>query len=155
MLSLAAVSHGIVLIFVAVSAVILCLVWIDRRRFVYAITTGATTLLLSAWWVGPFLFGHEFMTDMKYGFRPEGASDSFFDMFFPLTAPLDILITTLAIIGFVAMIMRRNLNGTALGSDRPGLRRARVHDPRQPPRHRAALEPAAAARSSISCATCS
>ena len=29
-LSLAAVSHGIVLIFVAVSAIILCLVWIDR-----------------------------------------------------------------------------------------------------------------------------
>src|SRR5918995_1224811 len=45
-LSLAAVSHGIVLIFVAVSAVILCLVWMDRRRFVYAVTTGATTLLL-------------------------------------------------------------------------------------------------------------
>ena len=114
-LSLAAVSHGIVLIFVAVSAVILCLVWVDRRRFVYAVTTGATTLLLSAWWVGPFLFGHEFMTDMKYGFRPEGASDSFYDMFFPLTAPLDFIITALAIIGFVAMIMRRNLNGTAIG----------------------------------------
>ncbi len=114
-LSLAAVSHGIVLIFVAVSAIILCLVWIDRKRFVYAITTGATTLLLSAWWVGPFLFGHQYMTDMKYGFRPEGASDSFFDMFFPLTTPLDIIITTLAIVGFVAMIMRRNLTGTALG----------------------------------------
>ena len=114
-LSLAAVSHGIVLIFVAVSAIILCLVWIDRRRFVYAITTGATMLLLSAWWVGPFLFGHEYMTDMKYGFRPEGASDSFFDMFFPLTAPLDIIITALAIVGFVAMIMRRNLTGTAMG----------------------------------------
>ncbi len=114
-LSLAAVSHGIVLIFVAVSAIILCLVWIDRSRFVYAITTGATTLLLSAWWVGPFLFGHEFMTDMKYGFRPEGSSDSFYDMFFPLTAPLDFIITALAIIGFVAMIMRRNLNGTAIG----------------------------------------
>ncbi len=114
-LSLAAVSHGIVLIFVAVSAVILCLVWIDRSRFVYAVTTGATTLLLSAWWVGPFLFGHAYMTDMKYGFRPEGASDSFFDMFFPLTAPLDLLITGLAIVGFVAMVMRRNLNGAAMG----------------------------------------
>ncbi len=114
-LSLAAVSHGIVLIFVAVSAIILCLVWFDRQRFVYAITTGAATLLLSAWWVGPFLFGHEYMTDMKYGFRPEGANDSFYDMFFPLAAPLDFLITTFAIIGFVAMIMRRNLTGTAIG----------------------------------------
>ncbi|HYN34407.1 MAG TPA: hypothetical protein VES40_17410 [Ilumatobacteraceae bacterium] len=114
-LSLAAVSHGIVLIFVAVSAVILCLVWLDRKRLVYAVTTGVTVLLLSAWWVGPFLFGHEFMTDMKYGFRPEGAADSFWDMFFPLAAPLDFIITALAIIGFVAMILRRNLTGTAIG----------------------------------------
>ncbi len=63
----------------------------------FAVTTGITTLLLSAWWVGPFLFGHEFMTDMKYGFRPEGATDSFWDMFFPLTPALDIIITALAI----------------------------------------------------------
>lgn len=115
MLSLAAVSHGIVLIFVAVSAIVLVLVWLDKKRLVFAVTTGVTTLLLSAWWVGPFLIGHEFMTDMKYGFRPEGASDSFYDMFFPLAAPLDFLITGLAIFGFVAMIMRRNLDGTAVG----------------------------------------
>jgi hypothetical protein len=114
-LSLAAVSHGIVLIFVAVSAVVLVLVWLDGQRLVYAVTTGVTTLLLAAWWVGPFLFGHEFMTDMKYGFRPEGANDSFWDMFFPLAAPLDFLITALAAIGLIAMVMRRNLNGTALG----------------------------------------
>ena len=114
-LALAAVSHGIVLIFVAVSAIIFSLVWIDRWRLKYAITTGITTVLLAAWWVGPFLFGHEFMTDMKYGFRPEGASDSFWDMFFPLAAPLNFIITALAVIGFVAMVMRRNLNGTAIG----------------------------------------
>jgi hypothetical protein len=115
LLSLSAVSHGIVLIFVAVAATIICLVWMDRRRLVYAVTTGVTVLLLSAWWVGPFLFGHEFMTDMKYGFRPEGANDSFWDMFFPLTAPLDFIITALAVIGFVAMILRRHLTGTAIG----------------------------------------
>jgi hypothetical protein len=114
-LSLAAVSHGIVLIFVAVSAIILCLIWIDRLRLVFAVTTGITTLLLSAWWVGPFLFGHEFMTDMKYGFRPEGAEDSFWDMFFPLAAPLDFIITGLAVIGFAAMVLRRHLTGTAVG----------------------------------------
>ena len=114
-LSLAAVSHGIVLIFVAVGAIILCLVWLDRFRLVFAVTTGVTTLLLSVWWVGPFLFGHEFMTDMKYGFRPEGANDSFWDMFFPLAAPLDFIITGLAVVGFVAMVMRRHLTGTAIG----------------------------------------
>ncbi len=114
-LALAAVSHGIVLIFVAVGAIVLCLVWFDRTRFVYAVTTGATTVLLAAWWVGPFLLGHEYMTDMKYGYRPRGADDSFWDMFFPLTPALDILITSLAVIGFGAMIVRRNLTGTALG----------------------------------------
>jgi hypothetical protein len=114
-LSLAAVSHGIVLIFVAIASVILCLVWIDRRRLVYAATVGVATLLLSAWWVGPFLFGHEFMTDMKYGFRPEGANDSFYDMFFPLTAPLDFLVTMFAIVGFGWMVLRRQLTGIAIG----------------------------------------
>ena len=60
-------------------------------------------VLLSAFWIGPFLGNHEYMTDMKYGARPEGADDSFWDMFFPLTAPLDILITALAVVGFVAV----------------------------------------------------
>jgi hypothetical protein len=114
-LSLAAVSHGIVLIFVAVGAIVMSFTWLDNKRAWYALTTGVTTLLLSAWWVGPFLFGHEFMTDMKYGFRPSGASDSFWDMFFPLTPALDILITSLAIVGFVAAVMRRHLTGAALG----------------------------------------
>ncbi len=114
-LSLAAVSHGIVLIFVAVSCLVLTLVWIDRTRLVYAVTTGVTLVLLSAWWVGPFLLGHEFMTDMKYGFRPNSADDSFWDMYFPLTPALDILITTLAVIGFASFVMRRHLTGTALG----------------------------------------
>ncbi len=114
-LSLAAVSHGIVLIFVAVGAIVISLVWLDSKRAWYAVTTGITTLLLSAWWVGPFLFGHEFMTDMKYGWRPSSATDSFWDMFFPLTTGLDILITTLAVIGFLGLIVRRHLTGAALG----------------------------------------
>ena len=45
------------------------LIWLDAKRAWYAVSTGITTLLLSAWWVGPFLFGHEFMNDMKYGFH--------------------------------------------------------------------------------------
>ena len=114
-LSLAAVSHGIVLIFVAVAATVLCLVWIDRTRIVYALTVGITTVLLSAWWVGPFLFGHEFMTDMKYGFRPNSATDSFWDMYFPLTPALDIIITSLAVLGLIAFVVRRELTGVALG----------------------------------------
>lgn len=114
-LSLACVSHGIVLIFVAVSALLIVLVWIDKQRLIYALGVGVTLILLSAWWVGPFLFGHEFMTDMKYGFRPNSTTDSFWDMYFPLTPGLDILITSLAVIGFAAMVMRRQLTGTAIG----------------------------------------
>ena len=54
---------------------------------------------------------HEYMTDMKYGPRPEGAEDSFWDMFFPLTAPLDVIISVLAIIGVVWSVLRRHQNG--------------------------------------------
>lgn len=115
LIAAAAVSHGIVLIFVAVAALVFTLVWADRQRIRWAISVGITSLLLVAWWVGPFLANHEFMTDMKYGARPEGAEDSFWDMFFPLTAPLDVIITTLAVIGFGWCVLRRHLNGAALG----------------------------------------
>lgn len=115
LIAAACVSHGIVLIFVVVAAVVFSLVWIDRTRLWYSLTVGITSVLLLMWWAGPFLLDHAFMTDMKYGARPSGADDSFWDMFFPLTAPLDILITSLAIFGFAMCIVRRHLNGAALG----------------------------------------
>ena len=114
-LALACLSHGIVLIFVALGALLLWLVWMDRTRFKYGLTTGITTFLLAAFWVVPFLFNHAYMTDMKYGYRPSGASDSFWDMFFPLTTFFDIFITAFAVFGFVACVARRNLNGAWLG----------------------------------------
>ena len=81
---LAAVSHGIVLIFVAVAATIICLVWIDKTRIVYARNRrDSPRFCCPRGGVGPFLFGHEFMTDMKYGFRPNSSTDSFWDMYFP------------------------------------------------------------------------
>lgn len=119
LLSLAAVSHGIVLIFTAFAALVLCVTWCiaeyDLKRIFYVVTTGVTTLLLMAWWVGPFLLGHEFMTDMKYGFRPNGPTDSFWDMFFPLTTALDITVSALAVVGFVGFLMRRQLTGVSIG----------------------------------------
>ncbi len=110
LIAAACVSHGIVLIFVAVAATVFCLVWMDRTRIVYALTVGLTSVLLIMWWAGPFLLNHEYMTDMKYGARTD-----WWDMFFPLTAPLDMIITTLAVFGFVMSIVRRHLNGAALG----------------------------------------
>ena len=115
LIAAAAVSHGIVLIFMAVAALVFTALWVDRVRIRWVVTTGVTALLLVAWWVGPFLMNHEYMTDMKYGPRPEGAEDSFWDMFFPLAAPLDVVIIVLAVIGVLWSVLRRNKNGSALG----------------------------------------
>ena len=115
LIAAAAVSHGIVLIFIAVAALVFTALWVDRVRMRWVVTTGVTALLLVAWWVGPFLMNHEFMTDMKYGPRPEGADDSFWDMFFPLAAPLDVVITVLAVFGLLWSVLRRHKNGSALG----------------------------------------
>ncbi len=114
-LALAGLSHGIVLIFVAFGALLLWIIWMDRTRFIYGITTGFTAFLLAAFWVVPFLFDHAYMTDMKYGSRPSGAQDSFWDMFFPLTNFFDVFITTFAIVGFIACLARRHLNGAWMG----------------------------------------
>ena len=115
-LSLAVVCHGIVAIYTVIGAVVIVLVHLDSvKRFVHGALIGVAVVLLSLWWIGPFLGNHEFMTDMKYGARPEGANDSFWDMFFPLAAPLDFIITGFAIVGFVACVARRQLAGTALG----------------------------------------
>ena len=110
MIAAACVSHGIVLIFVAGAALVFSLVWIDRTRAWYSFTVGLTSVLLIMWWAGPFLLDHEYMTDMKYG-----ALTDWWEMYFPLTTPLDILISTFAVIGFGACIVRRQLNGVALG----------------------------------------
>ena len=114
-IALACLCHGIVLIFVLLGAVLLWLVWLDRKRAWYGFTTLLTAGLLMSFWVVPFLFNHAYMTDMKYGFRPDGPNDSFWDMFFPLTTFFDIFITTFAIVGFVAAIVRRHLNGAWMG----------------------------------------
>ncbi len=115
-LALAVVCHGIVAIYTAIGALVIVLVNTDGwKRFWFGISVGLGVVLLSAFWIGPFLSNHDYMTDMKYGARPEGPDDSFYDMFFPLTAPLDFLVTTLAIIGFVACVARRHVNGAALG----------------------------------------
>ena len=147
LLALAVVCHGIVAIYVLIAAAVFVLVHLDSvRRLWFGLSVGLGVLLLSAFWIGPFVGDHDFMTDMKYGARPEGAADSFWDMFFPLTAPLDILVTTLAVIGFAACVARRHANGTALGVI--GLLSvAAVYLIQEDglPVHRAAVEPAAAA----------
>jgi hypothetical protein len=114
-LALALLSHGIVAIFVVLAAVLMWLVWMDKTRLIYGLTMGATAILLSAFWIFPFLLNHAYMTDMKYGFRPDGSRDSFWDMFFPWPTFLDVLVTGFALIGFVSSVVKRNLNGAWLG----------------------------------------
>lgn len=86
------------------------------RRFGYACLIGGLMVALSAFWVGPFLFNHAFMTDMKYGFEPRGGSfSSWWEMYFNDVQQLDIIVNSLAVFGFVASIYRRHVYGIALG----------------------------------------
>ena len=115
LLALAMLCHGIVLLFVVLGALLLWAVWMDRTRFIYGFTVLVGMVLLSAFWVVPFLANHAYMTDMKYHGRPDGITDSYWDMFFPWTTFLDILVTGLAIFGFAASVVRRHLAGAWLG----------------------------------------
>jgi 6-pyruvoyl-tetrahydropterin synthase related domain len=115
LIALAMLCHGIVLIFVILGAVLLWAVWMDRTRFIYGFTVLAGAVLLSAFWVVPFLANHAYMTDMKYHGRPDGPTDSYWDMFFPWTTFLDIIVTGFAIFGFIASVVRRHLAGAWLG----------------------------------------
>jgi len=115
LIALAMLCHGIVLIFVVLGALLMWAVWMDRTRFTYGVTVLAAAMLLSAFWVLPFLANHAYMTDMKYHGRPDGVTDSYWDMFFPWTTFLDIIVTGFAIFGFVASVVRRHLAGAWLG----------------------------------------
>lgn len=115
LIALSALSHGIVLIFVFGGAAVMVLLYQNKKRLYFGVTTLAAAVLLSAFWVLPFLTAHKYMTDMKYEPRPSGASDSFWDMYFPLTAFWDIFIMVFAIIGFASSLARRKLVGVWLG----------------------------------------
>ena len=109
------ISHGLVLLVWPFLLLLMWAIWMDRTRFIYGITTLGTAGLLVMFWFLPFSSTTHFMTDMKYGFRPSGASDSFWDMFFPWPPFFDLLVSGFALIGFVASVVRRHLNGAFLG----------------------------------------
>ena len=76
---------------------------------------GLLTMLLSAFWVGPFLLNHDFMTDMKYAPYPESAGSSYWRMLFDQKPLIDFAVNTLAIVGLIGAIVRRHVYGIALG----------------------------------------
>lgn len=114
-IALAALCHGVVLIFVFVGAGLMMLMWSEHRRIKWGLWVIGIAALLAAFWVVPFLTGHAYMTDMKYEPRPSGVTDSFWQMFFPLPMFWNITVTLFAIIGFAACALRRQLVGIWLG----------------------------------------
>ena len=114
-ISLSALCHGIVLIFVFLGAALMVVMKRDVQRLWFGFTTLSTAVLLSAFWVVPFLGNHAFMTDMKYEPRPSGGSDSLWQMYFPLSTTFNWLLALLAIAGFVGSVARRRFLGTWMG----------------------------------------
>lgn len=115
LLALAVLSHGIVAIYVLVGVVIMALIWMDKMRFRYCITTLLPMGLLTAFWILPFTTGSAYMTDMKYEGRPSGANDSYWKMFFPLDVTLDRIVFLFALVGFLSSLKRRHLTGAWIG----------------------------------------
>jgi len=115
LLALAALSHGIVLLFVFLGYLLILAMHREPAKWKYGIPVIGTAILISAFWVVPFVLNHAFMTDMKYEPQPTGYSESFVDMFFPLHPVFDVLITGFAVIGFLSALWRRNNVGSWLG----------------------------------------
>ena len=69
-IALAGLCHGIVLIFVFGGAALMVLIHANKQRFRFGVSAIGVAVLLSSFWVLPFLTAHAYMTDMKYEPRP-------------------------------------------------------------------------------------
>jgi hypothetical protein len=122
--ALSALSHGIVLLFVFGGVALMLLFWIpqkidgrrDNTSVVFGVKIIGLAILLSAFWVIPFVTSHAYMTDMKYEPRPSGSSDSFWSMYFPLSTLWDTIIMSLALLGLASQIVRRHKVGMWMGT---------------------------------------
>ena len=115
LLALAALSHGIVLLFVFLGYVLILAMHRDAAKWRLGLPVIGTAILLSAFWVVPFVLNHSYMTDMKYEPQPTGYSESFIDMFFPLHTVFDVIIMGFAIVGFLSALWRRNSTASWMG----------------------------------------
>ena len=114
-LALAALSHGIVLLFAFLGYGLIVALHRGYVKWSRGISIIGVAVLLSAFWVLPFVLNHGFMTDMKYEPQPTGPGDSFIQMFFPLHTVFDLIITGFAVLGFGSALLRRNLVGSWMG----------------------------------------
>ncbi len=115
LLALAALSHGIVLLFVFLGYVLILAMHRDAAKWRFGLPVIGTATLLSAFWVVPFVLNHSYMTDMKYEPQPTGYSESFVDMFFPLHTVFNVIVMGFALVGFLSALWRRNSTASWLG----------------------------------------
>ena len=122
--ALSALSHGIVLLFVFGGVALMLLFWIqpklngmrDNTSLVFGVKIIVFAVLLSSFWVIPFVTSHAYMTDMKYEPRPSGSSDSFWKLYFPLSTLWDAIIMSLALLGLASQVVRRHKIGMWMGA---------------------------------------
>ena len=115
LLALAALSHGIVLLFVFLGYVLILAMHRDAAKWRFGLPVIGTATLLSAFWVVPFVLNHSYMTDMKYEPQPTGYGESFVDMFFPLHTVFNVIVMGFALVGFLSALWRRNNTASWLG----------------------------------------
>jgi hypothetical protein len=115
LLALAALCHGIVLLFVFLGYLLILATHRDAAKWRFGLPVIGTAILLSSFWVVPFVLNHAYMTDMKYEPQPTGYGETFVDMFFPLHIVFDVIITGFALIGFAAALWRRNVVAAWMG----------------------------------------
>jgi len=115
LLALAALSHGIVLLFVFLGYVLILAMHRDAAKWRFGLPVIGTATLLSAFWVVPFVLNHSYMTDMKYEPQPTGYGESFVDMFFPLHTVFNVIVMGFALVGFLSALWRRNSTASWMG----------------------------------------
>ena len=115
LLALAALCHGIVLLFAFLGYVLILAMHRDPAKWKFGLPVIGTAVMLSAFWVLPFVLNHGYMTDMKYEPQPTGFGESFIDMFFPLHTVFDVIVTGFAVIGFLSALWRRNNTASWMG----------------------------------------
>jgi hypothetical protein len=115
LLALSALSHGIVLLFAFLGYLLILAMHKEPAKWKFGAPVIGTAVLLSAFWVLPFLLNHAYMTDMKYEPQPSGFGEGWVAMFFPLHIVFDVLITGFAVIGFLSALWRRSTVAAWLG----------------------------------------
>jgi len=115
LLALAALCHGIVLLFAFLGFILILAMHRDPAKWKFGLPVIGTAILLSAFWVLPFVLNHAYMTDMKYEPQPTGYGETFIDMFFPLHTIFDVIVTGFALVGFISALWWRNFVAAWMG----------------------------------------